>query len=135
MPLDERILGFSNIWYRLAMQSAVWRKLFGDLEIRIPSAPSFVATKFEAFKGRGKWDFFARHDLEDLVAVVDGRRTLVAEVRDAPVELRAYIRAEVRRLLAAPGFADALPGYLLPDAMSQSRITTVLHRLEELSSL
>jgi hypothetical protein len=38
-------------------------------------------------------------------------------------------------LLTAPGFLDALPGYLLPDAASQSRIDIVLRRLEELASM
>jgi hypothetical protein len=37
--------------------------------------------------------------------------------------------------LAAPEFLDALPGYLLPDAASQARISTVLGRLEALALL
>lgn len=135
MPLNEKILGFSNRWYLLAMKSAELRKLSDDLEIRILTAPSFIATKLEAFKGRGKADFFASHDLEDLISVVDGRPTLVAEVGEETAELRAYIRAEVKRLLAASGFLDALPGYLFPDAVSQSRIAIVLQRLEEIASL
>jgi len=32
----------------------------------------FLATKFAAFDGRGKGDYMASHDLEDIVAVVDG---------------------------------------------------------------
>jgi len=46
--------------------------------------------------------------------------------------LRAYLRAEIKALMTAPGFLEALPGYLLPDAASQSRIHMVLQRLEEL---
>ena len=40
MPLDERILGFSNRWYREAMQSATRRLLADHLEIRLVTAPS-----------------------------------------------------------------------------------------------
>lgn len=29
MPLDEKILGFSNRWYRAAMESSGHRKAFG----------------------------------------------------------------------------------------------------------
>jgi predicted nucleotidyltransferase len=135
MPLNEKILGFANRWYKAAMESSVTIRLKADLEIRAVTAPYFIATKLEAFKGRGKGDFFGSHDLEDLVAVVDGRETLAAEIRAELVELRAYIQAEAKSLLATAGFLDALPGYLLPDAASQSRIGIVLNRLEDLASI
>jgi predicted nucleotidyltransferase len=133
MPLDERILGFTNRWYRAAMTAAVKRKLSGNLEIRLVTSPFFVATKLEAFKGRGKRDYFASRDLEDLISVVDGRDTLVAEIQGESAELRTYIRDGINSLLTTPKFIDALPGYLLPDDISQSRIRVVLERLEKLA--
>jgi predicted nucleotidyltransferase len=135
MPLEEKILGFANRWYKAAMESSATIGLSNDLEIRVITAPYFVATKLEAFKGRGKGDFFGSHDLEDLVAVVDGRKTLVAEIRAHADELGAYIQAEIKSLLATAGFLDALAGYLLPDTASQSRISIVLGRLEDLASI
>lgn len=48
-----------------------------------------IATKIEAFKGRGRGDFFASHDLEDLIFVMDGRSTIVEEVQtEAPPMVR-----------------------------------------------
>jgi len=135
MPLDARILGFSNRWYRAAMESSVTQRISSDLEVRTVTAAFFIATKLEAFKGRGRGDFFGSRDLEDLVSVIDGRATVVAEVQAGADQLRAYIGAEVRTLLRTPSFLDALPGYLLPDAISQSRIGIVLQRLEELASV
>jgi predicted nucleotidyltransferase len=135
MPLDEKILGFSNRWYRAAMESSMTERLSNDLEIRMVTGPFFIATKLEAFKGRGKGDFFGSHDLEDVISVVDGRPELVTEVESGAVELQAYLRAEVHRLLRTPEFLDALPGYLLPDAISQSRLGIVLRRLENLASV
>jgi hypothetical protein len=73
--------------------------------------------------------------LEDFISVVDGRSTLVTEIQATTAELRAYLRDKIRSLLATPGFLDALPGYLLPDAASQARISIVLERLEALASL
>ena len=67
--------------------------------------------------------------------MVDGRAALVAEIQAGAIDLRAYVRAGFKGLLANPGFLDALPGYLLPDAASQSRIGIVLRRLEELASV
>ncbi len=134
MPLDERILGFSNRWYRVAMEAAILHRLFRDLEIRVVTAPCFLATKIEAFRDRGRGDFLASHDLEDLTFVIDGRSTIVEEVQTETPPLREYLQTEVTRLLAAPGFIDALPGYLLPDAASQARIGTVLRRLKAVAS-
>ncbi len=94
-----------------------------------------MATKIEAFKGRGRGDFLASHDLEDVVSVVDGRETLGAEVRDAEVDLSEYVRREAAKLLGNGSFIDALPGFLLPDAASQSRIGIVLGRLRDLASI
>ena len=134
MPLDEHILGFSNRWYRASMEAAITHQIHRDLEIRVVSAPYFLATKIEAFKGRGKGDFLASHDLEDLIFVIDGRRTITEEVKAEAPFLREYLRTEIRGLLMAPEFMDALPGYLLPDAASQTRIGTVVQRLEKLGS-
>jgi hypothetical protein len=66
MPTDERILGFSNRWYKAAMENAQRMQVENGLMLRVVTAPFFLGTKLEAFKGRGKNDYFASHDLEDL---------------------------------------------------------------------
>ena len=123
MPLDERILGFSNRWYKSAMDSAVVHELEPDLRVRVVTAVYFCATKLEAFAGRGKRDFQSSHDLEDLIAVVDGRPELAEEIHSAPEDGRAFVATEIRKLLATREFQDALPGYLLPDHASQARVS------------
>jgi predicted nucleotidyltransferase len=67
MPLDKDILGFSNRWYKPAMESAEEREIASGLRIRVVTAPYFCATKLEAFAGRGQGDYLASRDLEDLV--------------------------------------------------------------------
>ena len=78
MPLDESILGFSNRWYRAAIPAAETHRIAADLDVRIVPAPYFIATKLEAFRGRGQGDIVASKDLEDIVSVLDGRPTLIA---------------------------------------------------------
>ncbi len=80
LPLDEKILGFSNRWYKPALDSALVHELGPDLRVRVVTAVYFSATKLEAFAGRGKSDYQSSHDLEDLMAVVDGRAELVEEI-------------------------------------------------------
>jgi len=135
MPTDERILGFSNRWYRPAMSTAVVHELEPGLRLRVVTAVFFLATKLEAFRGRGKDDYLASHDLEDLIAVIDGRAELMEEVQAGSEDVRTYIAAEIGQLLASDEFRNALPGYLLPDAASQARLVIVLERLKRIAGL
>lgn len=135
MPLDEKILGFSNRWYKPAMDFAQAHHLEPDLRMRLVTAVYFCATKLEAFRSRGNGDFQSSHDLEDLIAVVDGRSELVNEVRSASPDVRAYIGSEVKEMLDTQTFMDSLPGYLLPDSASQARITLLMQRLQEIAAL
>ncbi len=133
MPLDEKILGFSNTWYPTALRSAVPHQLTPDLVIRTTSAPLFLATKLQAFEGGQRGDVRTSKDLEDIISVVDGRPTLMAEVEAEGEELHVYIRAAMGKLLATDAFSDALPGYLMPDAASQARMGLILKRLQALA--
>jgi hypothetical protein len=135
MPLDAKILGFSNLWYKPALDSAVVHELEPDLRVRVVTAVYFCATKLEAFAGRGKNDYQSSHDLEDLMAVVDGRAELSEEIRAGDKDVRAYIAAEIGKLLSIRKFLDALPGYLLPDQASQARISILLERLKNIQAL
>lgn len=135
LPLDEKILGFSNRWYKPAMESAQEHEIEEDIRIRIVTAPYFCATKLEAFKGRGGGDYLASHDLEDLITVIDGRPELLDELRITPEDVSSYIARAIGHLLATGGFIDALPGYLPHDESSQGRLGILLKRLKEISEL
>jgi predicted nucleotidyltransferase len=132
MPTDASILGFSNRWYRPALQNAQKVKI-ANYEIQIITAPYFLATKLEAFHGRGKTDYRASHDLEDIVTVIDGRPELVDEVRLAAADLQNDLREEFLALLSNRDFLESLPGHLLPDVASQQRIGLVMKRMQQLA--
>ena len=53
MPLDERVLGFSNRWYKTAVLAADRVMLEPSLQIRVVTAPCFLATKLGAYRGCG----------------------------------------------------------------------------------
>ena len=135
MPLDEAILGFSNRWYEATLRFAQDYELEADLLIKVVTPPYFCATKIEAFRGRGNGDYLSSHDLEDLITVVDGRSELVKELEAAPGDIRSYIADAVGLMLRTNEFMDALPGYLLGDVASQSRLRIVLERLTDISKL
>lgn len=129
MPVQPDVLGFTNRWYPYAVESAVPVDLGEGLTIRLVSAVAFVATKLEAFAGRGGGDFLASHDLEDVLNIVDGREELVEEMAAAPAELRQAVASAFAALLANRDFVNALPG-LVADP---ERAGLVMDRLRALS--
>jgi predicted nucleotidyltransferase len=130
VPLDEKVLGFANPWYRAGFAAALKAELADGLVLRHLSAPYFLATKFEAFRDRGQSDVFTSHDLEDILTVVEGRSTLVAEVGAAPDEVRRHIGRSVSGLLALPPFTNALPG-LLSNPEQEPNVLARLGRLSK----
>jgi KTSC domain len=133
MPVDPAILGFSNVWYFGAHQSSLTIGA-ADGTIHILDAPHFCASKLEAYLGRGADDVY-HHDLEDYIAAVDGRPTLLQEIMVSPSDLREFLAGETATLLAREAFVEALPGHLHADEASQSRLPLVLSRLRAIAVL
>jgi len=130
LALNKEVLGFTNIWYESALHHASSLSLPGGASIRVITAPFFLATKIEAFRGRGKMDFQASHDLEDFVAVIEGRENVVPEIAESPQAVRDYLAQAAKSLLAEPRFLDVLPGFVLDD----ERVPLIKNRLAAISS-
>lgn len=135
MPSNPDVFGFANRWYPEAVTHAEEIALRDTLVIRVVTAPVFVACKLEAFKDRGRGDYLASHDLEDLLAVVDGREEFITELETVMPELRKYIAEEIASLLADDDFKAALPGHLPADAGSQARLSELLEKLKHIAGL
>jgi hypothetical protein len=133
MPTDDAVLGFANRWYPLVAKTCRELVLPSGTAIRLIAAPAFLATKFEAFSDRGQGDFLLSHDLEDIINVVDGRPELVNEVAQAPEELRSYLSARFREMLAQSRFHDALPGLIFPDESHAERLALLRQRLKSIA--
>lgn len=133
MPMNEDVLGFGNRWYPVAVRTAESVQLPSGRSIRLIAPPVFLATKLEAFHGRGGGDFLASHDLEDIAVVVDGRPELVEEVASCEIALRTYLADELGSLLRNAAFLEALSGHLPGDATSQARLPIIRERLRLLT--
>lgn len=129
MPVQPEVLGFSNRWYPYAVETAISLDLGAGLKIRLVSAVAFVATKLEAFAGRGNGDFMSSHDLEDVLNIVDGREELADEMAAAPAELRQAVAVAFAQLLKNPDFVNVLPGLIA----EPERAGLVMDRLKALS--
>lgn len=125
MPVQPEVLGFSNRWYPHAVETAELVELGPGITIRLVTAVAFVATKLEAFAGRGGGDYLSSHDIEDVLNIVDGRGELANEITMAPAELRQAVGEAFHCLLTDPNFANVLPGMLAEPERAQ----LVLQRL------
>ncbi|KAB2716398.1 hypothetical protein F9K97_24285 [Brucella anthropi] len=132
MPDDAAILGFSNRWYAKGVETAVPAMLEEALEIRHLTPPLFIATKLEAYRGRGAGDLIGSRDAEDILLLVDGREGLVEEIAAAPPEIRIYIAEQTTGLLADPNFEHFLQGNVRGPA---GRADIVYERLVAISRL
>ena len=135
LPTDEQVIGFSNRWYRLSASCAMRYEVEEGLTIRLITAPCLLATKLESFIGRGLGDFAASHDMEDVMALVDGRRELVEEIRDSPDDVRTFLAETLRSFIKQEAFLKSLPGHLPPDRASQARLPMLRARIESIASM
>lgn len=121
MPLNGDILGFSNQWYPLVMDTAIAVDLTAGAVVRAAHPTALLATKWEAFLDRGYADPYGSHDLEDLLMLIAGRPELTHELQSLPVDVHSFIADSARQMLAAPWFDDVLEG-TFPDAQQLPKL-------------
>jgi hypothetical protein len=95
MPTSDDVLGFSNPWYELGIETAVERTLPSGARIRAVAPPIMIATKLAAWRGRGGGDVLTSLDVHDIVVLIDGRPELGEELTDQTGELRKYVTDEL----------------------------------------
>ena len=132
MPDDASILGFSNRWYTDALQQANRVVLSSGQPIRLVSPCYFVATKLEAYNGRGNSDPLSSHDIEDLLNIVDGREELQHEIKQAEPKVKHYIAQQIGTLLEHKDFDYAMQACARNNT---AREAIIYQRLEALADL
>jgi hypothetical protein len=126
MPTDPSVFGFASVWQRNAVPHAVAVTLPSGAEIAVVSPPYLLATKLEAFASRGRSDFLGSRDFADVVALVDGRPELVAEVLESSPGLRHYLADQLTLHRDHPRFTTGVAGGLPGDVASQRRVAAVV---------
>lgn len=133
MPTDTKILGFGNRWYNPAVAHAECIQLPSGRAVRMVSAPYFLITKLEAFDGRGGGDYLMSHDIEDIIAVLDGRPSIVDEIKQADPELASELSVRFLELLRNRRFVEAVSGHMPADEASQARVSLIVEIMKRIA--
>ena len=124
------IIDAGNRWFSAVLEDPV-EEMLEDVVILRASTPSWIATKLEAWFDRGRLpsgalDYF-HQDLEDIIAVVDGRSECVVEIAKSTEAVGTFLRKTFGMMVANLDFQSALPGH----TGGHDRAQIVLKRLHE----
>lgn len=125
-------IGPTNRWYRDAVNDAASYVVDEGFEVLAITPVYFVATKLEAFHARGRGDYQASHDLEDLLAVIAGLPTLHTQIDQEATPVATAVRRELIALGKVESFVDAVPGHFASNAAGAARANLVLDWLTRL---
>lgn len=98
MPTSSNVIGFTNKWYEEGFSKPMEWQLSEGLSIKLLEPVYFLASKMEAFKGRGGGDGRMSSDFEDIVYVLNNRNAIWDEIEKAPTHLRAYLKNEFQKI-------------------------------------
>lgn len=130
MPMEKSILGFLNRWYVEGYHTAFEYYIDDQNPIRIFTAPYFIASKLEAFNARGKGDGRTSTDFEDIVFVLENRRSIWQEMKEADETIRAYLLNEFKALRANHYIREWIDGH--SNSYSQPGSFLILSEMDEL---
>ena len=108
MPTDEKILGFSNKWYKKGINNKISAILDDGTEISIFRPDYYLASKFEALKNRAGFDLRQSHDFEDIVYLIDNTSDFIESLEQTNPELKKYLKKECLSLLENPSLNEGV---------------------------
>lgn len=117
MPLEEKVLGFSNKFYKSGFKQKEELKLPDGQTIFILPLAYFLATKLEAFYNRGAKDPRFSKDLEDIVALLSESKDFNAVFNDD--DLVETIRTMLATLFNDENIIEAMRGFLQSSVAGQ----------------
>ncbi len=131
MSTDDGPFGPANKWYKLGLDN-LWIVKANNEEIRILSAPCFLATKFEAFNDRGS-DYRTSHDIEDVIYVIDNRVDIVAELANCKPEIRAFVKEQLQNIVSKGLLKEVLVSHIHP-LVVEGRLPVVEEKIMQILS-
>ncbi len=132
MPSKDGPMGPTNRWFQVGFDN-LWTITIEDIEITMLSVGCFLATKFEAFKDRGG-DYRLSHDFEDIVYVLDNRTTIIEDIVSEPLEIRDYLKEQLRIVYVKPNFNEIISAHVHP-LIYEDRLPIIKEKFEKIITI
>lgn len=129
MSAEDGPLGPANTWYKVGFNN-LWTVKAKDQEIKILSAPCYLATKFEAFANRGS-DIRSSHDMEDIIYILDNRINIVAEISESEDRIKQFLKTQLMTIINNGLLEEVLMAHIHP-LMQQERLPLVIEKINQI---
>ena len=134
MPSDSEVLGFSNRWYKEGIKSKILKTLPNGTDIFVFSPEYYLATKFEANKGRGGSDLRQSHDFEDIIYILDNCAELLDSISKTNETVKIYLKEECTNLLNNKGLVEGIESSL-PFGSEKEATDIIIQRIKKIGDV
>ncbi len=135
VPSGAHFGGSGSAWDQHAITLSETLEIRAGLPIKHANAPSFLAMKWAAHHDRGKDDPINSADLEDILALIASRPTIVDELQHSPPELCQFVRDNTAGFLGDRDAGDLLAAHLNNATAPRAVIGRVRSALDQIARL
>lgn len=111
-------MGETNKWYAFGYGDVRTVKV-NSQEIQVFGPAIFIATKFEAFKNRGR-DYRTSHDIEDIIFVLQNNEEIVEDIANTHGEVITFLKDQLQLLINTPSSDEMLAAHIHPEQLAES---------------
>lgn len=120
----------SNPWFAKGFEKAITKTL-DEVTIKVLPLPYFLATKMEAFFGRGMKDIYASHDLEDIAYLFNYTTDIDNQLINANEEANTYLTEKLMEIIENKTIITAIRGSLYYE-QADERMEVILERIQNI---
>lgn len=132
LPVREEVLGWESRWFEAALESAASLTVEGR-QVKVVTPPFFAALKLEAFESRGRGDFVASTDFEDVICLFNGRPGVAEEILSNQA-VGPSIAEKFAQYVNCSGLEDAVLGFVQTESNSDERYAAIMSAFRKLAA-
>ncbi len=99
--------------------------------LHILPLPYFIASKFTAYKGRGRNEPRTSHDFEDIVYILDNCTDIVQQLIAMPADVKPFLKEELQAILTDEVKQEAITGNLFYENR-EARFQKIMQNLKKI---
>lgn len=134
MPTDSSVLGFSNRWYEEGIEIKISKLLPDGTEVFVFPPEYYLASKFEAHKGRGGNDLRQSHDFEDIIYILDNCPDILENISGSNPSVKKYLKDECQNLLENQNITEGVES-TLPYGLGEEGTDIIMELIHSISKI